>query len=232
MFLDPSTAYETPVTDLVPESQHHAPCFQDISKCKKRFTFKKHGFPGPAMTVDPVNSISEDSSEMYMSDTASDMSDDEDFQPSSSDLGDAEQQYLDDGGLSNAADPAYSVADANQGSADEDANDGANAFSAAHLQALLSVPPVPPPESPPAEEPVVASNAINAFGVWFQPPGQETETIVWEDPDNSDTEDELFVSPTMQAHMAFGHALRSPRAYCQIATAREWKNPVSGATIV
>ena len=210
MFLDANTAFEDASSrGSPPQSTHPLPYIQDVSRCKNRFTVRSRKIPPPAMVVPPSETMLDDnSSEMDVYEPESSDTDASDAQiSSSSDLsgnGDTEANDVPtDAHSSNEA-----LIHASQDTADESMFDGPtpvhNSFADAPIASHLS-----PPQT--------VGNAINAFGVWFQPP-QNTATIVWDD-DGSDTDDELFIPSSTQAHMAFVNAIRPTRAYCEVSTA-------------
>lgn len=213
MFLDASTAYErTAAEDAAWEPQHLAPCFQVVNKDKGRFKIKPRKMIYPAVVIPPNDAAPDaESSEMNVSETESNVSSDSEAYPSPMpEDSDMEQQVQTETEL-NAHDED-SVTDvpsqetlADHANAEEMSSDAMQETGFSALETEL-----PPP---------IASNAINAFGVWFQPPGQHTPTIILEDSD-SDL-DEMFIPSTAQAHIAFAHAIQPMRAYCEVYT-----NPV------
>jgi hypothetical protein len=221
MFLDAGTAYEDlSIADLIPSSNHPLPYIQDISGCKDRFTITSCKVPPPAMVVSPnVDMPDEDSSEMDVSEPESSDFDESAVQlsPSSENIDVEQPTQLDDHGvvpsvLTEDADAQQLPQMPNQSSQSTfdtlSTTEGMSTDIASSINGTLASPALPPQ---------LSSNAINAFGVWFQPP-QNTATIVWDD-DDSGTDDELFIPPTAQAHMAFANAIRPNRAYCEVTTA-------------
>lgn len=229
LFLCTDTAYErTSAEDTALENQHLAPFFQDVSKCKERFKVSSRQSSKSAMETSLDTAMSdEDSSEMEVSESGSDDSDNSGslYSPLSDVVG-IEQ--------ANANGMGDSV-----GSGDVDANELAHEAISIHANnggvstdtphgvdnsTSDIVPPLIPPP-PPASIPDVSipGNAINAFGVWFQPPGQNTATIVWDDSD-SEFDDSGFVSST--THWAFTGLSQPMRGYCEVQTTPSFQNQV------
>ena len=222
MFLDAGTAYEDPsIEDLIPSSNHPLPYIQDVSGCKDRFTIKSCKVPPPAMVVSPdVDIPGEASSEMDVSEPESSDFDESAVQlsPSSENIGVEQPSQLDNHDvvssvLTEGADAHQLPQVPNQSSQSTidtlSTTEGVSTGIASSVNGTIASPALPPQ---------LSSNAINAFGVWFQPP-QGTATIVWDDDDDSGTDDELFIPSTAQAHMAFANAIRPNRAYCEVTTA-------------
>lgn len=210
MFLDASTAYQDPSLQDLALPLHHdhpLPYIQDVSACKGRFTVKgRKSYPGPPIVSQNVPSHTE-ASEMSISEEDSDFVDDSGSEAfSASDSASASQSHQ--SGSEDHADEAMAQevpTDTQQDilqDTDEDSTDSEEMAQTA-----------PASHPPPTQIP---SNAINAFGVWFQPPNN-TATIVWDD--GSDSADETFIPTTAQAQLAFANAIQPARAYCEITTA-------------
>lgn len=220
MFLDANTAYEDSSSqDLTLHSDRPSPYIQDVSGCKDRFSLKSRKASSPSMAVPPDDDMSVDeSSESDMSEPESDGLNDSDAQStSSSELADTEQlQQAEEADTASsmpiesvdADQPLQTPTQPPQHTPDEPASTSVMSTDASGTH---TTPVLPPP-------PQAFSNAINAFGVWFQPPNQNTATIVWDD-DDSGTDDEMFIPSTAQAHMAFANAIRPTKAYCEVTTA-------------
>jgi hypothetical protein len=210
MFLDASTAYQDPSLQDLALPLHHdhpLPYIQDVSVCKGRFSVKgRKSYPGlPVVTQNVPPHV--EASEMSMSEDDSDFVDDSEPEAlASSESASAGQSYqsgsedhVDEAMNQGVLMDAHTIVseDTDQSSTD----DG-------------DVLPTAPASHPPPTE--IPSNAINAFGVWFQPPNN-TATIVWDS--DSDSDDEMFVPTTAQAQMAFANAVQPARAYCEVTTA-------------
>lgn len=210
MFLDASTAYQDPSLQDLALPLHHdhpLPYIQDVSACKSRFSVKDRksysGLPVVSQNVPPHT----EESEMSMSEDDSGFVNDSDSETSSSSesAGGGQSHHS---GSEYHADEAMAQgipADAQPDTLEdtyEDSTDDEDMSQTA-------------PASHPSPT-QIPSNAINAFGVWFQPPNN-TATIVWDD--GSDSDDEMFVPTTAQAQMAFANAIQPARAYCEITTA-------------
>lgn len=211
MFLDASTAYEDPSLQDLALPVHHdhpLPYIQDVSASKSRFSVKGRksypGVPAPSHNV-PTE---EDLSEMDVSEAESDSTDDSASHSSSSPgfSSIAQSQHLD--GEDDISEPMVEEVPADPQTVTLEDTDEASTDDEGISHA------VPTSHPPPTQIP---SNAINAFGVWFQPPNS-TATIVWDD-DDSGSDDELFVPSTVQAQMAFANAIQPARAYCEVTTA-------------
>ena len=209
LFLDASTAYEDPsMQDSKLFLDHPLPYIQDVSGCKNRFDMK-------SCKISPPNDglSNGELSGMDVSETDSEASDDSESQSLSlPDLNDIEQpQQLDE--AETASNTFLESLDADQlpqepiQSLEDTLDAPVVPQNASHMTPL----PHPPPSQ-------ILSNAINAFGVWFQPPNQSTTTIVWDD-DDSETDDELLIPPIVQAQLAFANARQPARAYCEVSTA-------------
>lgn len=238
MFLDASIAYEKPFSEYSRlQSQHLAPCFYDVSRCKTRFSIRQRKF-SPAPIVPPNNAISdEELSEMDVSETESDVSSTEshslplqESDETAHPLQPGETGAIFTAEVNNTeivelpqttSQPLQETSHSHTDISDTNAGpipiaDSMSTWGSAQ-QALPLAPPPPPPGP---------SNVINAFGVWFQPPGQTTATIVWDDDDDSDTDDEMFIPSIAQAHMALANAVRPMRAYCEFATSPSFEKQV------
>jgi hypothetical protein len=206
MFLDANTAYEDASLQDAALPLHHdhpLPYIQDVGACKSRFSVKgRKNYPGLPVPTNDVP-LEAEASEMDMSEDDSDFVDDSEAQSSSwsesASVGQLPQ--LDDEGY--AGEPVAEETHADvQPATLEDTDDA----SMSHAAPTTHTPPIQ-----------IHSNAINAFGMWFQPPNS-TATIVWDD-DDSESDDELFVPSTAQAQMAFVNAIQPARAYCEVTTA-------------
>ncbi|KAF1926697.1 uncharacterized protein M421DRAFT_6616 [Didymella exigua CBS 183.55] len=208
MFLDASTAYEDKSlrdSALPPHHDHPLPYIQNVSACKGPFSVKDgtgyHQLPVPTQNL----STDEEVSAMDVSEDDSDLDDDSgSHSSSSSGSSSAEQsQRLDD--EDNPVEPIVEeVSLSPQPATLADTNEASTGEGMSHE-----------PTSYPTY-PQIPSNAINAFGMWFQQ-SNGTATIVWDD-DDSGSDDELFVPSTAQAQMVFANAIQPARAYCEVTT--------------
>lgn len=210
MFLDARTAYEDLSLQDSALPQHHdhpLPYIQDVSACKARFTVNgRKSYPGISGVTQNEPPDAE-ASEMSMSEDDSDFVDDSGSEASLSSDSESVVQphqsvsevHADESMAQEAPTDAQTVIPEDTDEASTDEEDMSQ-------MAPASLPP-------PAQIP---SNAINAFGVWFQPPNN-TATIVWDDDSGSD--DEMFIPSTAQAQMAFANAIQPARAYCEVTTA-------------
>lgn len=209
MFLNASTAYEdASLRDLaLPlHHDHPLPYIQDISACKAPFSVKsRQKFPRTSSPTHDVLS-EEEMSEMDISEDDSDSADYEPQTSSSSESSNVEQ-------LQQSGDED----DAIEQTFDQPPS-SLLSVTAANTEAALAD-EEGMSHSPTAHQPPIQtqSNAINAFGVWFQPPNS-TATIIWDD-DDSGSDDELFVPSTVHAQMVFANAFQLARAYCEVTTA-------------
>lgn len=209
MFLDARTAYEDPSLQDAALPQHHdhpLPYIQDVSTCKARFSVKTHrGFSGVSGVTQNVPPDA-DASEMSMSEDDSNLVDDSESEAPSSDSEGVGQSYQSVSQVHTHESMSQEAPTGAQTAIPEDTDETSTDEEDTSQTAPISLPP-------PANIP---SNAINAFGVWFQPPNN-TATIVWDNDSGSD--DEMFIPSTAQVQIAFANAIQPARAYCEVTTA-------------
>lgn len=220
MFLTAETAYEdSSLQDASPRQDHPLPYIKDLSDCKHRFSVRRSSSP-PTASSNEATSDNSDAHEMDISETESAISDD-DWNSSSSFSESSGNEQLDQSIGSEM---------------DADENPESDQQYTDPAQLSLDAPSVDNTQPPP---PLPSGNAINAFGPWYQPTNQtfsidltngasnltaalahmNQTPIVDSDNEDSDSDDDLFVSTSAQAHMAFVNAIQPARAYCEIITA-------------
>lgn len=210
MFLEAATAYQDPSLQDMALPLHHdhpLPYIQDVSACKDRFTVKgRDSYSGPP-DVDQYVQPHAEASEMSMPEDDSDYVDDS-VSDASSASGSVSASLAQTSDSEDLADPP---------TVQENTADAQLLMSGETDEASINDEDIPQIASASYSLPTqMPSNALNAFGVWFQPP-TNTATIVWDD--GSDSEDELFIPTTAQAQMAFANAIQPARAYCEVTTA-------------
>lgn len=206
MFLDAGTAYEdSTMQDSTAPPNQPLPYIRDISECKSKFSLKtrKHTLI-PSGSVDGISAGSV-ASTMNISETGSAIPDDGELESfASSEYGGSEQLNHSD-----ESDMEVDTAPENVGIGPLASDSSVSSDSEIDESSSVPAPqaPIPP------------SNALNAYGPWYQPP-ENTATIVWDDnEDDSESGDELFIPTSAQVHMAFTNAIQPARAYCEIITA-------------
>ncbi|KAJ4989000.1 hypothetical protein SVAN01_05438 [Stagonosporopsis vannaccii] len=206
MFLDANSAYDdSSLQNLTPPLDHPLPYIKDLGECKHQFSVRQRS--SPLMTTVSTNETLFNSAAhvMDLSETES-VTTEDDWIPSTS------------SSESNSNDQLNQFEESNM---EVGVSAGFLAASQQHpgpaelLGTVLNAAPnVDAAQPPPPQAP---SNAINAFGAWYQPPNQTPAAdFTYED---SDSEDELFIPTFAQVHMAFANAIQPARAYCEIITA-------------
>lgn len=198
MFLDAETAHEDlSLRDSTPPLDHPLPYIKDVSECKNRFSVRQHR--SPHIVAPAYESLGNSvTNVMEISETESAISD-EDGIPSSSSSETSSNEQSDDLEASEMGPDASTE----HPGPNQQLLDIAEILGTG-IEDAQSAPPIP-------------GNAINAFGEWYQPSNQTlTLDLAYDD---SDSDDELFIPTTAQAHMAFANAIQPARAYCEIITA-------------